>query len=251
MCDGISLPPPFRRLALDSVGSTNDEARALAEAGEAADCLVVSARRQSAGRGRRGRTWVSPAGNLHCSLLVAVDGGLGAAAQLGFAAAVALVDTLSRLVPGAEFRCKWPNDILGQGRKLAGMLLEPAAERWLVLGLGVDVAAAPSPEAAAFPAVALADLGFGGTADDVLAAFCGEFGPWLARWRHDGFAPVRAAWTARAAGLGAAAVVRLEHESLAGTLVGLDADGALLLDQGARGVRRVLAGDVFFPEARS
>lgn len=241
-----SLPAPFGHLGLDSVGSTNDEARRLALSGAAADLLVVSARRQSAGRGRRGRLWVSPEGNLHCSTLIRIDS-LASAAQLGFAAAVAVVDALSGLLPDVTFTAKWPNDVLANRRKCCGMLLEPAGAEWLVLGVGIDVAAAPPPEGLVYPAIALADLGYRGSADEVLAGFCAAFGHWLEVWRKDGFAPIRAAWLERARGLGEPVVVRLEGETLTGTFAGLDEDGGLLLDQAAQGSRRILAGDVFFP----
>jgi BirA family transcriptional regulator, biotin operon repressor / biotin---[acetyl-CoA-carboxylase] ligase len=241
------LPAPFRHLRLGSVGSTNDEARRLASSGAAADLLVITATEQTAGRGRRGRSWVSPPGNLHLSLLIALDRPLAEAAQVGFAAALALAEALAGLVPAADVRCKWPNDVLCDGRKVAGMLLEAAGDGWLVLGIGVDVERAPPPGEALYPAVALAELGYEGGTDAVLAAFCRCFGPWLERWRAEGFAALRAAWLARARGLGEAAVVRLEHETLTGTFAGLDDEGALLLDQGAAGPRRILAGDVFFP----
>jgi len=241
------LPAPFRLLALGRVGSTNDEARRLALEGAAADFLVVSAKEQTSGRGRRGRTWVSPSGNLHCSTLLVI-GRLAEAAQLGFVAAVALVDALAGLLPDAEFRCKWPNDVLVNGAKVAGMLLEPAAEGWLVLGLGVDVASAPPADQVAYPAASLAGLGYEGDSLAVLAAFCAAFGPWVNRWRAEGFAPVRLAWLERCRGLGQPIVVRLEGDTVTGHFAGLDADGALLLDQAALGVRRLMAGDVFFPE---
>lgn len=244
----VPLPAPFRLMALDEVGSTNDEARRLALSGAAADLLVVTARCQTAGRGRRGRAWISPPGNLHCSLLIAIDGRLPQAAQLGFAASIALVDAFSALVPGAAFKAKWPNDVVADGRKCAGMLLEAVGREWLVLGIGVDVTAAPPPDAGMlYPACALADLGFGGTAEEVLAAFCDAFAPRLEAWRRHGFAALRGPWLDRARGLGELVVVRLEGETLSGRFAGLDEEGALLLDQAAQGIRRVLAGDVFFP----
>jgi BirA family biotin operon repressor/biotin-[acetyl-CoA-carboxylase] ligase len=243
---GTSLPAPFSHLGLDSVGSTNDEARRLALSGAAADLLVVSARRQMAGRGRRGRLWVSPEGNLHCSAVIRIES-LASAAQLGFVAAVAVVDALSGLLPEITFTAKWPNDVLADRRKCCGMLLEPAGSDWLVLGIGIDVAAPPPPDNLVYPAIALADFGYRGSADDVLAAFCTAFGRWLALWRSKGFAPIREAWLERARGLNEPVVVRLERETLTGTFAGLDEEGALLLDQAAQGSRRILAGDVFFP----
>jgi len=243
------LPAPFSLISLDSVGSTNDEARRLALSGAAADLLVVTAREQSAGRGRRGRLWVSPPGNLHCSTLIAIDGNLASAAQLGFVAAIALVDAFRALVPGVPFACKWPNDVLAEGRKCCGMLLEPVGAEWLILGIGVDVAQAPPPGELVYPATALADLGFTGSADQVLAAFCGAFAPLVHIWRKSGFAPIRQAWLERARGVGDPVVVRLEGETITGLFAGLDGEGALLLDHASEGRRRILAGDVYFPSA--
>lgn len=237
------LPAPFGLRWRDSVGSTNDEARRLVREGAAADLLVVAAGAQTAGRGRRGREWVSPPGNLHCSLLIRLDRPLAEAAQTGFAAALALCEALSELAP-AEFRCKWPNDVLCDGKKIAGMLLEPE-DGWLVLGLGVDVVQAPT--GTLYPAISLVEAGGSADAGEVLAAFCRRFLPWLQRWRAEGFVALREAWLARARGLNDPMVVRLEGETLTGTFTGLDEQGALLLDQGGGGVRRVLAGDVYFP----
>jgi BirA family biotin operon repressor/biotin-[acetyl-CoA-carboxylase] ligase len=245
------MPAPSRLVWRDSVDSTNDEARRLIANGSAADLLVVAAGAQTKGRGRRGRVWVSPEGNLHCSVLIAIEGRLGQAAQLGFAAAAALVDGLSLTLPAARMRAKWPNDIMAETpegwRKCAGMLLEPVGSQWLILGLGVDVAAAPPPDGLNHPAVALADLGYGGNALGVLDLFMSAFIPAVQSWRCRGFAPVRQAWLDRARGLGEPCVVRLEAETLTGTFTGLDDEGALILDQPGQGLRRILAGDVFFP----
>ena len=242
-----TLPAPFTLLGLDSVGSTNDEARRRAADGTAADLLVVTARRQTAGRGRRGRVWESPEGNLHASFLIRLDRPLAEAAQLGFVAALALSEALEQLAPGNDFRCKWPNDVLAGKAKVAGMLLESAGDGWVVLGIGVDVDQAPPPGESLYASVALAELGYKGDAHDVLATLCGRLGPWLDCWRREGFAAIRTGWLGRARGLGEATLVRLEAETLSGIFAGLDEDGAMLLDQGAAGIRRVMAGDVFFP----
>ncbi len=244
-----ALPPPFSLIRLDEVESTNDEARRRLLDGAAVDLLVIQADRQSQGRGRRGRTWISPAGNLFFSLLIDIDGRLPQAAQLGFAAAVALVQTFRDLVPTIPFTCKWPNDVLAEGRKCSGMLLEPAEVDWLILGIGVNVAVPPPPQALTYPACALADLGYAGDASQVLAGFCHHFNPLLAHWRDDDFPSIRRCWLDHARGVGEPVVVRLEHDTLAGVFAGLDGEGALLLDQGADGVRRIMAGDVYFPDA--
>src|SRR5437588_611372 len=147
MTAGVVLPPAYGLVALDSIGSTNEEAKRLARAG-AADKTLVWARTQTAGRGRGGRSWVSPAGNLYLSLILRETCPPARAAELGFAAAVALAAALDRLAPGLDLAFKWPNDVLLGGRKLAGILIEAesaaAAVDWLVLGLGVNVRPAPA-----------------------------------------------------------------------------------------------------------
>ncbi len=247
------MPMPSRLVWRDSIDSTIDEARRLITNGSAADLLVVAAGSQTKGRGRRGRAWVSPEGNLHCSVLVGIDGRLGQAAQLGFAAAAALVEGVSPVLPTVRLRAKWPNDLMAETAdgwcKCAGMLLEPVGSRWLILGLGVDVAAQPPPEGLNHPAVTLAELGYGGDAMGVLQLFMAAFIPAVELWRAQGFSPIRQAWLDRACGLGEPCVVRLEAETLTGTFTGLDEEGALILDQPGQGLRRILAGDVFFPPA--
>ncbi len=201
--------------------------------------------RQTAGRGRRGRTWVSQGGNLHLSVLLSLPHGLATAAQIGFAAAVALAETLDALTPHGGFAVKWPNDVLAGGAKVAGMLLETEGD-WLILGAGVNVAEAPPPGRVEFPADCLRRLGYDGDARSVAHLFLDHLAPWVNRWRTEGFAPVRAAWLNRCVGLDQTIKVRLPTQTLDGLFAGLDADGALLLDQGGDGVRRVLAGDVFW-----
>lgn len=239
------LGPPFSLVALDVVDSTNDEARRLAQRGFGHG-TAVWAEEQTAGRGRRGREWVSPRGNLHLSLIIDPDRPLREAAQLGFVAAVALCDALAALAPQARFECKWPNDVWCNGRKIAGMLLEGAGvDDLLILGIGVDVVAAPDP--ALYPATSLRDVGCEAEAAAVLTGFCNRLLPLLAVWRDDGFGPIRDAWLQRARGVGEPVEVRLEGETLIGVFAGLGEDGGLRLDLPDGTSRRVLAGDVFFP----
>lgn len=243
----LDLPPGYRLLALDDVDSTNDEARRLAAAGAASGTLVW-ARRQSRGRGRRGRPFVSPPGNLYCSLLLRPECRPAEAPELCFVAAVAVGETLAELLP-ADVRLghKWPNDVLVGGRKVAGILLESGAAGealgWLVVGVGINLAS--HPEGLEFPATSLAAHGVRAEAGAVLERYLRCFDHWLERWRTEGFAPVRAAWLARAEGLGRPLLVRLPEESFEGTFAELDARGALILATADGARRRVTAGDVF------
>jgi BirA family transcriptional regulator, biotin operon repressor / biotin---[acetyl-CoA-carboxylase] ligase len=225
------------------LASTNDEIAARAAAGSN-DGLWVMAETQTSGRGRLGRPWLSPPGNLYCSTLVRAAPGEPPLQQLSFVAALALHEVLSAHVPG--IRLKWPNDLLLAGDKLSGILLETANNRTsVVIGFGVNLLHFPTD--AARPATSLAAHLSGVTpaAEDILLELAASFAGWRARWRESGFAVVRTQWLAQAAGLGQRIVAQLGHETLHGVFTDLDADGALLLQLDSGMVRAVHAGDIF------
>lgn len=225
---------------LATVGSTND--RLLGQAADLADGHWVLADRQTAGRGRRGRVWNDGAGNLMASVLVRAGGPVQ---QLSFVAALALFDALvaAGVPAGARLALKWPNDLLLDGAKLSGILLE-RAEAALVIGFGVNIAS--HPDASERPATSLAAAGFRPIAPiDLLAQLMPAFAQWRAIWAANGFAPVRDAWLARAAGIGDRIAARLGTETLEGRFEGLDADGALALRLDGGQVRAIHAGEVF------
>jgi BirA family biotin operon repressor/biotin-[acetyl-CoA-carboxylase] ligase len=252
--DKPRLPPAYRLIALDRVGSTNDEAKRLARGG-AEEGTLVWAREQTAGRGRRGREWASPPGNLYFSLILRPDVPLASAAQLSFVAALGLGDALGGIVqPLVALQYKWPNDLLLNARKVAGILLEAEAGadgsvEWLVLGVGVNVASHP-PDTP-YPVTSLHEEGSAeATAADLLERFSRHFMSWVDRWLEDGFEPVRAAWRARARGIGETITIRLEKQEFTGVFKDLDRDGVLLLAAGGE-LRRIPAGEVFFGGASS
>ncbi len=220
----------------DELGSTNDEAARLAREG-APHGAVICARRQTAGRGRQGRRWVSPVGNLHASFLLRPGVPVARTAEIGFVAAVAIAATLDAVLPG-QATLKWPNDVLISGAKVAGILTE-LVEDAVIVGIGVNVTHVP-PDMP-YPVVSLAALGSHATADEVLAGLMQQFGRGLAAWAQDGFGPVRTAWLRRGPALGQA----LRAGALAGGFAGLAEDGALLLDTEG-GTRRVVAGEVAY-----
>jgi BirA family biotin operon repressor/biotin-[acetyl-CoA-carboxylase] ligase len=245
----LRLPPAYRLVSLETVGSTNDEAKRLAREG-AEDGTLVWAREQTKGRGRSGRSWASPPGNLYLSLVLRPDCAPADAAQLGFVAALGAGAALAQVLPPMiDLRYKWPNDILLNRRKVAGILLETESAasgrlEWLVLGLGINVAQRPAETA--FPATSLHEEGATeATVEAALEAFSRHFMNWVNRWLDDGFAPVREAWRTSAIGIGEAIRVRLPNEEIDGIFEDIDADGALLLRVGGA-VRRITAGDVFF-----
>ena len=217
---------------LAEVGSTNDWLLARADA--LPDGHWVRADRQTAGRGRRGRTWHDGAGNLMASVLVKAQGPVQ---QLSFVAAVALKEAVAPLA----VRLKWPNDLLLDDRKVSGILLERTGDA-LVIGFGVNMASAPANLDR--PAAAI-----GGDVATMFEALRQHFAIWRKTWAHQGFAPVREAWLASACGVGQGIEVRLGSETLHGRFAGIDAQGALLLDLPSGAQRTIHAGEVFGLEA--
>jgi BirA family biotin operon repressor/biotin-[acetyl-CoA-carboxylase] ligase len=243
-----ALPEGFVLCQLDRVGSTNDEVRRRAEAGAKAG-LVVMADQQTRGRGRHGRGWASPAGNLYASVLLPANGPLMASAQLSFVAGLALADALEHHAPeGTSIRLKWPNDVLIGRAKVAGILLESiGANRGVIIGTGVNIASYPADTP--YPATSLDAQGFAPvTPHALLGAYLSALDRWFRQWCANGFAPLRTAWRARSLGLGEEIRLRLEREDLLGRFVDVTATGSLLLDLGAGGQREIAAGDVFYPE---
>ncbi len=243
----MNWPKGYALKELDEIDSTNEEARRLALAGERGP-LWITAARQNAGRGRRGRAWVSPAGNLSATLLIAPGRPANECAQLSFAAALAASDVV--LSFGTEARVKWPNDVLVNGAKLAGILLESASQSgadpaWLAVGIGINLKHHPSDTE--FPATSLAAIGLAAPEPrEALLRLAASFAKWYDIWRAQGFAPIRDAWLARAAGLGTRIRARLTNGETMGVFEGIDANGALLLRETQDRVRTIAAGEVFF-----
>jgi len=242
-----SLPSFYCLVAHERIASTSDEAKRLAAERAPAGTLVW-ARVQTAGRGRQGRGWVSPAGNFYASLILRPEVPVATAAQLGFVAALAIADACLAFAPDAAISLKWPNDVLLAERKLAGLLLESQSRGdgkldWLVLGIGVNLATYPVE--VEYPATALAATGADPHAEAMLGALAPSLLAWYERWREGaGFATIRAEWLARSQGLNRPIRVRLPGETREGVFAGLDVDGALLLDTGT-GRQRIAAGEVF------
>ena len=238
--------PPIE--TYDELDSTNAEARRRADAGETGP-LWIAAKRQTAGRGRRGRAWSTGQGNLAATLLMSPDATPAQAAQLSFVAALAAAELADTCLGAGAATLKWPNDVLVFGRKAVGILIEsgtgPDERLWLAVGIGVNLANAPVDGER--PATAFAEhMATPPTQAEALAVLATRFETWRAIWATRGFAAVAEAWTARAHGLGQRCEARLPNRTLSGVAEGLDADGALRLrlDDGA--LERITAGDVFF-----
>ena len=229
------------------IDSTNEEARRMAAAGETGPVWIV-AERQTKGRGRRGRAWVAPPGNLSATLLLAPGRPAGECAQLSFVAALAAADMIASY--GVDIRVKWPNDVLVDGQKIAGILLESSSHggadpAWLAIGIGVNLRAYP-PDTE-FPATSLLNLGLPAPKpQEALTRLAAAFAKWYEVWRANGFEPIRDAWLARAAGLGHRIRARLQNGETIGVFEGIDANGALLLREAQDRLRVIAAGEVFF-----
>lgn len=240
---GNRLPDGWTCHSFDELGSTMDAARDMAEGG-APDRTVVRAGRQTGGRGRQGRPWTSESGNLYLTAILREMRPLSDCAQLSFAAALAIGDTVDH--PGTRF--KWPNDVLIDGKKIAGILLEgggsPATDGWVLIGIGLNVA--HHPEDTIFPATDLTAEGRAQPLDALFRRVLEGIDHWQAIWHKDGASALHNAWMVRAHGLGQTIRARTGKSEMTGRFDGLDGDGALLI-RGDDGItHRITAADVFF-----
>lgn len=245
------LPPGWTVVAFETIGSTSDEALQRAETG-APEGTVIVARQQEGGRGRRGRRWTSPPGNAYSSTIVRPQCPPERAAQLGFVTALAVCDAAAAGLPASRaIRLKWPNDVLVDGAKISGILLESAVGadgmvEHVVIGTGINVTVPPPAGVVTYAAACLRDLGDTRDVPAVLQAYLAALSARLVQWRHD-FGGTRADWLARAAWLGETVAVSQGDTRIEGRFAGLDADGALLLEPPGGPPRRIVSGEVFRP----
>jgi len=246
----LAAHPPIE--AYDELDSTNAEARRRAEVGEAGP-VWITAGRQTAGRGRRGRAWASDTGNLFATLLTTTDRPPGEAAQLSFVAALAACDLADTCLGAGAARLKWPNDVMVHGKKAVGILVESGTRAdgrlWLAVGIGVNLKHAP--QNLDRPTAAFSEYVAGPPPEplDALDVMASAFERWRLAWSTQGFAPIADGWSQRATGIGQRCEARLPNHTLSGVAEGLDHDGALRLRLDDGGLERITAGDVFFGEA--
>lgn len=254
----------YRLRSYDSIGSTNSEALAAAAAGDLGG-IWFAARRQTAGRGRRGRQWESPHGNLAATLLIVPDADPTLAATLGFVAGVSLNRALSAILPGglvkvgidgadsmggnSRIALKWPNDLLADGAKLAGILLEasklPDGRHAVAIGFGVNAVAAP--QGLPYPATSLVDLGVSRAAEAVFEALSDAWVDTFGLWDDGrGIGDVLKHWRASAAGIGAPVAVNQNGEVLRGIFESIDDSGRLIVRADDDRRIAISAGDVHF-----
>jgi BirA family transcriptional regulator, biotin operon repressor / biotin---[acetyl-CoA-carboxylase] ligase len=238
-------PDGVRLVRFDTLDSTNEEARRLAAAGDTGP-VWIAARVQSKGRGRRGNSWISEPGNLFATLLLAAPH--ATAAQLGFAASLAAGDVIASYAATDRVRLKWPNDVLLDNRKVAGLLLEAVGPGTVAIGVGINLA--HHPEGTETPAISVNSVtGRTIDPDDALGNLAARFAAWYGTWRSQGFAGLKPHWLKRASGLGGPIRARLADREIKGVFEDLDHDGALLLRSDA-GLARITAAEVFLEGAR-
>lgn len=227
--------------------STNQEARRIAAKGEYGPLWVI-AESQTEGRGRRGHNWISYPGNLFASLLVELESPFETCGQLSFVAALAVSDVVAEYVSSVEVSVKWPNDVLLNQRKVAGVLLETVssgAASLIIIGCGVNLA--HYPRDTDFSATALTEIvEEPPSPEEALTHLVAAWDTWYEIWRKSSFDPIRSAWLARAKGIGEKLTVRLGGAEIQGIFENLGDDGTLLIRTKSGGTERITTGDVFF-----
>lgn len=246
--------PIFRHIAKEETGSTNADCLECARLGDPGN-LWITAMRQTAGRGRSGRSWTSASGNLFASVLLVDPAPPAGLANLAFVCALAASDAVIRAAEIFGAPCavslKWPNDVMIDGSKVAGILLESAVlgkKNAVVAGFGVNCAS--RPDDTHYPATHLAAHGIDIPPADLFSILSACFSERLGQWdRGTGFLAIRDDWLARAAGVGAAIVARLPDREISGTFAGVDEEGYLILKSPDTGVHRIGAADIFFRQS--
>jgi BirA family biotin operon repressor/biotin-[acetyl-CoA-carboxylase] ligase len=237
-----------RLTAHDTLGSTNAEALARARAGERGP-LWVTAARQTAGRGRRGNVWASGPGNLYASLLLTDPAPAAHLPELCFVVALAVRDAAVEAVPAGRERLKvkWPNDLLRDGAKLAGILIEAENVGGVTAAaVGIGVNCTHHPDGLPYPATNLSAGSVAVLPETVFRALSRTMVSRLAQWnRGAGFAAIRAEWLTHAAGLGGDIVVRLPDRELSGRFEALDRMGRLMLRLPAGQLEAITVGEMF------
>ncbi|MEO9968940.1 MAG: biotin--[acetyl-CoA-carboxylase] ligase [Hyphomonadaceae bacterium] len=230
---------------LEEIDSTNEEAKRIARAGHFSD-QWIAAKAQTAGRGRAGRAWVSPAGNLYTTALFSWSGSISEATRIPFVAALSVSDVVAQLAPQSAPKLKWPNDVRCHGAKISGTLIETgehAIGRWIAAGIGVNIVHAP--EGLDQDTTSIADLRGDLLVDAqaVLDALRSAFAMRLSQAIED-FAITRQAWLERADGLGETVHIKCDDTIVEGIFADMDETGALLLRLPNGSIKTIRTGDV-------
>lgn len=236
-------------LSYENIDSTNSEATRLIQAGQVSQPFWIVAETQNQGRGRQGRLWTSEKGNVFATLVWPAPE-MAKAPQTSFVIAVAAQAVLQDLVyDKAEVSCKWPNDILMDGRKIAGILLEtakdPQGKDWLIIGIGINLTSKPSDSR--WPAICLNEVTTAPTPHEVVTSLHQNWVELYEIWDTQGFEPIAEQWMRNAFGLGVRVQYSVKDAKQSGAFSGLDETGAALIRLDSGWVERVYAGEIEFP----
>ncbi len=231
----------------DELDSTNAEAKRRASTGEFGPCWIA-ARKQINGKGRLGRPWQAPEGNLSATALFPFDGSFDQISKLSFLAGLAIYDAaLLEGVPASKLQLKWPNDVRCERHKFSGVLIETGQVSkdlsWVALGVGVNILRAPDIDQ---PTVCLKDLSANAivNADNFLDRLKVTFGNRLHSLIKFGFEPIRQDWLANAEGYNHSISVKDSQSTMTGIMRGINETGALMLEMGDGTIKLVTTGDV-------
>ena len=223
----------------ECVSSTNDEIKKLVKPNTS---IVVSAIRQTSGRGRRGRTWNGIDGNLYFTYNLAIQ--LPELSRIVCLIGLSLARTVKSFLPQNTVQIKWPNDVFLEGKKLSGILLENIQEDLWAIGIGVNIVGKPNLENSSYQATALKEYGFQLDRTDFLRYYLQNFAEDMVKYRQNGFAAIREQWLNMALNLQQEIVVKTEKETRKGIFLTLDDNGYLILKT-EQGQERIIAGDLF------
>ena len=227
----------------DEVDSTNNVALTLSEKLGSGCSFAVWAKSQTKGRGRFDRRWQSCAGNLFFSQCLEVP--LNLLGQIIFVSSLSLAETVKSYNSDMLVQIKWPNDILLNGKKLSGTLIEKGSGDYLVIGIGVNIAAAPDGTSLLYPAISLKDAGIDTSREEFLRRYLDKFYQHYMKLKNEGFAEIRNLWLEYARGLGSEIMVNGHKGSKKGIFYDVDENGLLLLKV-CDNIEKIYAGDIFY-----
>ncbi len=248
----FNLPDGHRLQAFLSVDSTNKEAIRQMEAGGGSDGLWILSDAQTGGRGRRGREWVSKPGNIYCSLIHEASKDTYTSSQLSFVTSLAVRDTVAQFTDDeCAVKCKWPNDVLVNGQKISGILLETYSktvpeQNFVIIGIGINIE--HHPDIASYPATHLnAHSGEHVGSINAFTILVEKTAYWIDVWQKEGFEAIRKKWLENCKGFGKEIRVKLPDKEIVGRFIDLNGDGGLKLDMGGE-TKLIHSGEVFFAD---
>lgn len=245
------MPLQFKIVAFDSIDSTNEDAKRRIKSGDISDRLLITSKVQTSGKGRYSKGWVSADGNMFASIVIKIDTSLSEAALYSFVTAIAVGEAIREFVSNdVTAQYKWPNDVMLDGKKVSGILLETLKDnngcKWLIIGTGVNINNQPEDvDKQVTSLMSYASLSV--SVECFLAKFIQHFETQEKLWKSTGFACIRSAWLKNAYKLGEEITVNLKTQVFKGKFYGISNSGELeVLVDGKKLL--ICGGEVFFGE---